>query len=426
MAQSRIELYRSIALSGSTKGQHMTLSEDGSVLISVTRGASGHVAVPKGVKIIREGAFDECRFLTEVTIPDGVTTIDALAFFQCTLLKKVVIPNSLTTIGPGAFAYCLSLTQINIPNSVLSIDAGAFSHCSALTEVTIPDSVRRIGERAFQGCRRLTKFIIPNGVDAIAPYLFYGCHNLAEVIIPNNVKVICTGAFVNCGVTQLIIPNCVIAINPMAFTRNHKLTQIVIADDSYDRLVAFLPDYLDSLAIPESCFKYRSQFLIEAHPWLFYSLYSMNIIPHGALSFFSHRHRDTMLTKVYYDFEKKFTSMRTLGPRIENWAVYKEKVQCLVAPASSVWKDAQPFIRELDKYIKINEQHLDKPFFLKPDFNELREVLNEVITTLNQGEYFQLSERSERLISSRPALSRLFDTYKGLRDISGESFLNLR
>ena len=59
--------------------------------------------IPNDVKIIGEGAFEDCDNLTSVTIPNSVTTIASRAFFECENLKDISLPENITEIGSSAF-----------------------------------------------------------------------------------------------------------------------------------------------------------------------------------------------------------------------------------------------------------------------------------------------------------------------------------
>ena len=93
-------------------------SKDWKRLLKAPERLRGKYSIRKGVKVIGDLAFGDCKFLTNINIP-----------------------NSVTTIGDGAFAYCKSLTNINIPNSVTTIGEGVFCGCDSLTSITIPSSV---------------------------------------------------------------------------------------------------------------------------------------------------------------------------------------------------------------------------------------------------------------------------------------------
>ena len=126
----------------------------------------------KPVTSIRNNAFSNCSYLTEVTIPDSIREIGSLAFYGCPIeyasvptiainaiskgtLKEVVVTSG-DIIGTYALYNCYSLTEVTIGDSVTSIGDFAFENCVSLTNITIPSSVISIGDRAFYGCDSLT------------------------------------------------------------------------------------------------------------------------------------------------------------------------------------------------------------------------------------------------------------------------------
>ena len=86
----------------------------------------------KNVKIIKAGAFQNCKNLVNIKISDKVTTLEDPyyrnyydhkegVFDSCISLKSVTIPNSVTGIGSYAFRGCTSLKSVTIGNGVTSI-----------------------------------------------------------------------------------------------------------------------------------------------------------------------------------------------------------------------------------------------------------------------------------------------------------------
>ncbi|MCL2549133.1 MAG: leucine-rich repeat domain-containing protein [Symbiobacteriaceae bacterium] len=74
----------------------------------VELGDSG-IVIPKGVRNIGEGEFNDRVPLWDIAIPDGVTAIGEGAFAQCDLLAKVTIPDTVTSIGDRAFSIATPL-----------------------------------------------------------------------------------------------------------------------------------------------------------------------------------------------------------------------------------------------------------------------------------------------------------------------------
>ena len=74
------------------------------------------IEIPKGVKIIGDLAFSECKNLKSVKLPEGLEYIEAGAFMSCTNLEELKLPASLKCIGNAAFVFCKKLKEITERN----------------------------------------------------------------------------------------------------------------------------------------------------------------------------------------------------------------------------------------------------------------------------------------------------------------------
>ena len=242
-------------------------------LIEAKDTLSGSYQIAPGTKLIADGAFMECKTLTEITIPDSVTSIGGIAFYY-TSLTKITIHDGVTSIGVNAFSntayynddtnwkndvlyignylinakHTLSGSYQITPGTKLIADF-ALENCTGLTSITIPASVTSIGVLAFYSCISLesiavdkdnkvyhsegnciiekeTKTVIvgcktskiPEGVTSIGRYAFSGCYSLTELIIPEGVTSIGEQAFYNCAsLTKITIPDSITSIGELAF-----------------------------------------------------------------------------------------------------------------------------------------------------------------------------------------------------------------
>ena len=234
-------------------------SKDWKRLLKAPRSLSGKYSIRKGVKVIGDWAFGECKSLININIPNSVTTIGDSAFSWCESLTNINIPNSVTTIRDSAFWGCESLASITIPSSVVTIIGNPFYHWHGNlyneskafiyedhvlfnknktiliayrakgTNYTIPNSVITIGENAFSGCNSLTSINIPNSVTTIGVYAFAFCEFITNINIPNSVTTIGKDAFAFCkSLTSINIPNSVPTIGDYAFNGCASLTSINI------------------------------------------------------------------------------------------------------------------------------------------------------------------------------------------------------
>jgi hypothetical protein len=70
------------------------------------------IKIPESVKIIGNGTFWNCTFLTSIEILDNIKSIGDDAFYNCRSLKNIEIPESVKIIGTWAFYNCPSLEEI--------------------------------------------------------------------------------------------------------------------------------------------------------------------------------------------------------------------------------------------------------------------------------------------------------------------------
>lgn len=138
---------------------------------------SGDVVIPDTiegypVRVIKNGAFMNCKKLVSVAIGDNVTVLNEGSFAECDNLESVTFGNSVKEIGYCAFGYCDKLDNIILPDSLVKIGNTAFLACTSLNNIKINDGVESIGMHAFSGCTSLTKLIIPTSVNNISFFAF--------------------------------------------------------------------------------------------------------------------------------------------------------------------------------------------------------------------------------------------------------------
>lgn len=224
------------------------------------------IILPKTLKEIGMGSFENLMYLKEITIPEGVTRIGSRAFSGCRELSKVILPQSLLKIEDEAFSECYKLKDISFSDKLQEIGARAFNECEGLEKIFIP-LVKKIGSNAFANCSNLTvvdipqdtelglnvfknceklevrseveiddvylncskikKLIIPDGISEIEPYTFEGCKNIQEVVFPNSLQDISNNAFSGClGIKELNIPYSIKRIDREAFSKCSNLEKI--------------------------------------------------------------------------------------------------------------------------------------------------------------------------------------------------------
>ncbi|MBQ8295363.1 MAG: leucine-rich repeat domain-containing protein [Clostridia bacterium] len=221
-------------------------------------GKDSKVAVPNGVTVIGEGAFEGCAEVETVTLPDGLKHIEGKAFADCQKLKQINIPNGLQTIGYVAFWWCDSLQKIHLPKSVGSIGEAAFFHCSQVKitahvslqklpinqwnvqhrpiqwESTNEQEIQRgnfdIENGVLKGYHgKSAEVEIPYGVKEIAPKAFYENGDIKNVYLPETLEKIGDEAFFGCGGLKcLILPKNVVQAGKKAFAYCERLEWIIL------------------------------------------------------------------------------------------------------------------------------------------------------------------------------------------------------
>ena len=162
-------------------------SKDGTILLAYPPGRAGSYAVPFGVKVISDYAFNDCDELTEIFIPPGVLDIARDGFRGCANLVTITMPGTVARIGQDVFVDDTYLDQINVyleGADFSSVDGVLFSG----------DGKRLI--RYPSG--REGKYAIPAGTETVEWHAFYKCANLSGVSLPPTVNLIGNNAFSSC------------------------------------------------------------------------------------------------------------------------------------------------------------------------------------------------------------------------------------
>lgn len=138
-------------------------------------------------------------------IPEGIKAIDELAF-QGSSLPAIRIPKSVRRIGSGAFQDCRSLSAISVdPRNPVYDSRG---DCNAIIETA--------SSRLVQGCSRT---VIPSGTKEIADSAFYMVYYLPpHLVIPEGVEVIGREAFTATKLNTVQLPSTLKQIKREAFT----------------------------------------------------------------------------------------------------------------------------------------------------------------------------------------------------------------
>ena len=219
------------------------------------------------LKKIGDKAFNGCTFPINLSIPNTVTEIGNYAFYKCGEIRKLTLPTSLERIGSYAFADCKNIGgDLLIPSSVKEIGDGAFSNCIGFfgtIEMTHPsriDNLIKIGKEAFAGVRNITgALMIPNTVKEIGDGAFRGCISFNKhLTLSKNLTKIGKEAFSGCKklIGNLSIPNTVTEIGDNAFYGCEGLNAYLTISDKLQRIGNYVfygcSKLIGGLTIPNS------------------------------------------------------------------------------------------------------------------------------------------------------------------------------
>ena len=210
--------------------------------------------IPKGTKVIEDGAFAYRSSLKSVIIPDSVIVIGSLAFEGCTSIESIVVAEGNPVYDSREGCNAIIETKTNtlitgcgstiIPESVTKIRDKAFAGCSSLKRVRIPDSVTVIGPQTFEGCTSLELVVIPNSVTAIETRAFYGCTSLENVVIPKSVTKIGLDSFSGCISLESVTLLSRAELYNGLFANCPSLQTINVPSDYVDYYKEYLPEEL--------------------------------------------------------------------------------------------------------------------------------------------------------------------------------------
>jgi len=112
-------------------------NKDQTIIVRYPRGRQGEYAIPEGVVIVGDGAFNGCYNVTDVKIPNSVTTLGMAAFFACGM-AEITIPENVNRIDSLAFIGCQHLKVVtNYAIEPQVIDTNVFGGVIDISECTL-------------------------------------------------------------------------------------------------------------------------------------------------------------------------------------------------------------------------------------------------------------------------------------------------
>ncbi|MEG2085408.1 MAG: leucine-rich repeat domain-containing protein [Clostridia bacterium] len=107
------------------------------------------VDIKAPINTIAKDAFN-MQNINEVYLPETLRVISDGAFENCNYLTYVRVNNRLETIGNDAFSGCMSLSEFLFPSSLTSIGNNCFRGAK-LKSVFLPKKLTKLGDNVFQG-----------------------------------------------------------------------------------------------------------------------------------------------------------------------------------------------------------------------------------------------------------------------------------
>lgn len=265
-------------------------------------------SVPNSVEAIFEGAFEDCKNLSEAVVPESVLYIGKGAFYGCSAIKSMTLPfvgrqlNSLSNtffgvifgannhvnnkyfvpdslkavtvvthdqIAPNAFYGCSKIISLTIQGNVSSIGENAFYGCSSLEVLSVPfvSSEKNNGSNAFLGYFFGSGSYLSNGLnvpsslktvdvtcaETISDYAFYGCQNITNISIHNGAKSIGKCSFKECkALNEIFIAYSVESIGDNAFESCESLRSLSLSNciESVGKNIMLKCDSIQEITVP--------------------------------------------------------------------------------------------------------------------------------------------------------------------------------
>eukprot|EP00985_Skeletonema_marinoi_P017820 scaffold9864_cov66-Skeletonema_marinoi.AAC.2 len=139
------------------------------------------VRIDKSLTVIPARAFYRNQHIEEVEFNDDVETVEEYAFRNCPSLRRVIM-RGVKIIENDAFGNCKALTDVE-SGKLERIGRGAFYDCESLRSINLT-SAKIVGECAFFGCKALTTVKFGKELESIEEWAFYDCTYLERITIP--------------------------------------------------------------------------------------------------------------------------------------------------------------------------------------------------------------------------------------------------
>lgn len=209
------------------------------------------VDLGKGITVITNGMFYNCKNLESLTIPEQIERFyDSYSytgnssdkpFEGCVNLKNIyfkakdislvrhylnlpsltniVIASTVDSLPDGAFSGYNYLENVTFENGLMVLPDNCFKNCTGLKNITLPDSMMSVGKSAFENCFNLKSVTFSKNLNTISPSAFKGCSSIESLNFNDNLREIGSNAFENCtSVKNVTFNNLLNTIGESAFS----------------------------------------------------------------------------------------------------------------------------------------------------------------------------------------------------------------
>ena len=171
-------------------------TRDMSALVRYPIAKTGAFIIPEGVQRIKNGAFDGCTDITEITLSKSLSFIENGAFSGIAALEKIECPaENASFSSEGGILYNKNKT------AVVACPTGYKG------EFNIPAGTEKIGDYAFKNCVEISGVYIPITVMSVGKYAFYGADGISMIVLPPQVKTVGEFAFDKCSNIRVFAPD---------------------------------------------------------------------------------------------------------------------------------------------------------------------------------------------------------------------------
>lgn len=259
--------------------QYLVISKDKMCITSCKKNASGEIATPHYIYIIKDEAFINCTKLTKIVLRRGVISIGTRAFKNCQTLESIIIPQSTKVIGScilekakvlnsiylqitnpfNICLYCDSFSSINQDKCTLYVPEGSeqlyrlhpsFSFFKNITEFRMENAfndcnsspkentnsyshqsenmLRILHSKVFECNKKASgEIFVPNDTDEIYSCAFSDCIGLKKIVLPDSIRELSYNAFSGCiSLENINLPENIKAIGYGCFQNCHNLKSV--------------------------------------------------------------------------------------------------------------------------------------------------------------------------------------------------------